>query len=55
MIEALSDYIPIINLNDYDFTVNRDIWEYRKLSMDTLDPEALQEVEQIEALINEIG
>lgn len=55
LIEALSEYIPIINLNDYDFTVNRDIWEYRKLSMDTLDPEALQEVEQIEALINEIG
>ena len=57
LIEALSEYIPIINLNDYDFTVNRDIWEFRKLQglYETADPEALQEVEQIEALINEIG
>lgn len=55
LIEALSEYIPVINLNDYDFTVNRDVWEYRKISMETLDPEALKEVEQIEALINEIG
>ena len=57
LIEALSEYIPIINLNDYDFTVNRDIWEFRKLQglFETADPEALQEVEQIEALINEIG
>ena len=53
LIEALSEYIQIINLNDYDFTVNRDIWEYRKLSMETLDPTSMEEVEQIEALINE--
>lgn len=55
LIEALSNYIPVINLNDYDFNVNRDIWEYRKLENMTADPETLQEIEQIEALINEIG
>lgn len=54
LIEALSEYIPVINLNDYDFTLNRDIWEYRKIDMETLDPETVQEVEQIEDLINEI-
>ena len=54
LITGLSEYIPVINLNDYDFTVNRELWEYRKLQMETLDPTSMEEVEQIEALINDI-
>ena len=30
-VTALSDYLDIIDLNDYDFTVNPEIWDYRKI------------------------
>ena len=30
-ITALADYLPIIDLNDYDFTTNPEIWNYRKI------------------------
>ena len=30
-ITGLSEYIDVIDLNDYDFTINKDLWEYRKL------------------------
>ena len=30
-ITALADYIETIDLNDYDFTMNPDIWNYRKI------------------------
>lgn len=30
-ITALSEYLNVIDLNDYDFTVNPDTWNYRKL------------------------
>ena len=30
-ITALSEYLNVIDLNDYDFTIHPEIWEYRKL------------------------
>lgn len=30
-ITGLSEYIAVIDLNEYDFTVNTDLWDYRKL------------------------
>ena len=54
-ITALSEYLNVIDLNDYDFTVNQDIWNYRKLpeleaSMSAEDEEIIR---QIEAQLNE--
>ena len=30
-VTALADYLNIIDLNDYDFTVNPEVWDYRKI------------------------
>ena len=50
-ITALADYLPIIDLNDYDFTANPEIWNYRKLDglNETMSPEDLELIEQVES------
>ena len=50
-ITALADYLPIIDLNDYDFTANPEIWDYRKLDglNETMSPEDLELIEQVES------
>lgn len=55
-ITALADYISVINLNDYDFTVNRDVWEYRKIDSlrDSMSPDDLALIEQVEAQLDAI-
>ena len=55
-ITALSDYLPIIDLNDYDFTINHDVWDYRKIDglTDTISSDDLALIEQVEAQLNEV-
>jgi hypothetical protein len=56
LIEALSEYLNIINLEDYDFTVNSDIWNYRKIP--ELEPglseDDIATIEAIEAQLGEV-
>ena len=55
-ITGLSEYIDVIDLNDYDFTVNEDLWSYRKLpdyteSISAEDEELIRNIEaQLEGL-----
>lgn len=44
-ITGLSDYLNVIDLNDYDFTANPDVWEYRKLP--DLEPGMSEEDEEM--------
>lgn len=55
-ITALAEYLPVINLNDYDFTVNRDVWEYRKIDSvrDSMSPDDLALIEQVEAQLDAV-
>ena len=55
-ITALSEYLTVIDLNDYDFTVNPEIWEYRKLPelQATISPEDEELINQVEAELNAI-
>lgn len=55
-VTALADYLEVIDLNDYDFTVNRDVWDYRKIPElnNTLSPEDVALIEQVEAQLNEV-
>lgn len=55
-ITGLSDYIDVIDLTEYDFTVNQDIWSYRKLPELTqvLSDEDLATIEAIEAQLREV-
>ena len=50
-ITSLSEYLPVIDLNDYDFTINPYIWSYRKISEleDTMNSDDLELIESIEA------
>lgn len=54
-ITALADYLPVINLNDYDFTQNRDVWEYRKIPelTSTLSEDDIAMIEAVEAQLNQ--
>ena len=54
-ITALSDYLDVIDLNDYDFTVNRDVWEYRKIPElnSILSAEELSMIEAVEAQLTQ--
>ena len=47
----ITDYLPIIDLNDYDFTTNPEIWDYRKLDglNETMSPADLELIEQVES------
>ena len=51
LIIALSEFIEVININDYDFTANPEIWDYRKLDglNETMSPEDLELIEQVES------
>ena len=55
-VTALSEYLTIIDLNDYDFTKNPEIWEYRKIPElnQGLSPEDLATIEAIEAQLREV-
>lgn len=56
-IEGLSEYTSVIDLNQYDFTVNPSLWNYRKLDAyyELLDPSTLETLEQVEDEINELS
>lgn len=54
-ITGLSDYIKIIDLNDYDFSINPDLWNYRKIDFgDDMSIEDMELIETIEAQLNGI-
>lgn len=54
-IVGLSEYTSVININEYDFTVNPNLWEYRQLDgyYELLDEVDLLKLEEIEGEINE--
>ena len=55
-ITALSDFLDVVDLNDYDFNSNPEIWEYRKipeLNPGGLSEDDLQLIEEVEAELNE--
>ena len=55
-ITGLSEYITVINLDDYDFTTNPEIWSYRKLPelTETIPVDDLKLIEEIESQLNNI-
>ena len=55
-ITALADYIETIDLNDYDFTINPDIWNYRKLPelQSGFSESDLELIERVEAQLKGI-
>lgn len=55
-ITGLAEYTSVINLNEYDFTVNPDLWDYRKIDgyYELLDETALLQLEDIENKINNL-
>ena len=56
-IEGLSEYISVIDLQEYDFTVNPTVWEYRKLPelQPGISPEDEEIINQVEAELNAIN
>lgn len=54
-ITGLSEFINVIDLNDYDFTKNPEIWEYRKIPELTmsLSESDLALIEEVERQLNE--
>lgn len=55
-ITGLSAYIDEIDLNDYDFNVNPDVWDYRKIDglNDTLSADDLALIEEVEAQLDAV-
>ena len=53
-ITGLSEYINVINLDDYDFTVNRGVWEYRNLNIDDVNPNDEVLINEVEKQLNEL-
>ena len=53
-ITGLSEYINVINLDDYDFTVNRGVWEYRNLNIDDVNPDDEVLIDEVEKQLNEL-
>ena len=53
-ITGLSEYINVINLEDYDFTVNRGVWEYRNLNIDDINPNDEVLINEVEKQLNEL-
>ena len=53
-ITGLSEYINVINLDDYDFTVNRGVWEYRNLNIDDINPDDEVLINEVEKQLNEL-
>ena len=56
-IEGLSVYFDYIDLNEYDFTVNPEIWEYRKIDglNETISADDLALIEEVEAQLNAVN
>ena len=54
-ITGLSEYLDVIDLNDYDFTKNPEIWDYRKIPELSagLSMDELAMIDEIEAQLNE--
>lgn len=54
-ITGLSKELEVVNLEDYDFTVNQDIWDYRQVPglYETYDVESQEELDKIEEALNE--
>ena len=55
-ITGLSNFLDYIDLNDYDFTINPEVWDYRKIPelTSTLSDDDLALIEQVEAQLNEV-
>lgn len=55
-ITGLSNFLDYIDLNDYDFTINPEIWDYRKIDglNDSMSPDDLALIEQVEAQLNAV-
>lgn len=54
-ITGLSNYLEYIDLSEYNFEINPEVWEYRKLdNIDSLSPDDLALIEQVEAQLNEV-
>jgi hypothetical protein len=53
-ITGLSEYLDVIDLKEYDFTVNPDLWDYRKLPeyQETMSEEDEEIIKNIEARLN---
>ena len=56
-IEALSEYTSIIDLNEYDFTINPELWEYRQIPgyYELLNEVDLLKLEEVEDTIQGLG
>lgn len=55
-VTALSEFINVIDLNDYDFTKNPEVWEYRKIPElgAGLTEDELAMIDEVEAQLNEV-
>ena len=53
---GLSEYLSTVDLADYDFNINPDVWRYRKLPelTDAVSADDLALIEQVEAQLNEV-
>ena len=56
-ITALAEYTPVIDLKDYDFTVNPELWEYRQIQgyYDLLNEVDLLKLEEVENDLDKIA
>lgn len=56
-VTGLADYIDVIELNDFDFTKNPEVWEYRKIPELTpgLSEDDLAIIEDVERQLNEVN
>ena len=54
---ALSEFIEVININDYDFTANPEIWDYRKIEglSETMSGEDIKLIEEVESQLKGFG
>ena len=54
-VTGLSEYLKVIDLNEYDFTINPEIWDYRKIdNPQNISPDDLALIDEVEAQLNEI-
>ena len=55
LIIGLSEYLKVIDLNEYDFTVNTEVWDYRKIdNPQNISEDDLALIDEVEAQLNEI-
>ena len=54
-ITGLSEYLKVIDLNEYDFTKNPEVWDYRKIdNPQNISEDDLALIDEVEAQLNEI-